>query len=503
MNAASSNRSVKKTFKTIVTQILLLFLVVTFGVWGIGDIIRGGSSMNVAKVGERYITIGAFNQELQAIRAEAQGQLPDAMLNSPMFQHQVVSKLVQNALVEEAALDAGIVIDEKSIAAKLRKDPYFQDLKGKFNADTFRQFLAAQRITEGQFVDSLARQTRAQTLVEAYNLDQISAVPALASLQAFSDGETRDILVVRVTKRDITAPKAPSEKALLTYYDDKKNDYFMQESTRDFSVLLIKADALKKAAKQQAKEGVSESEASTALIQTLSNTLDDLVASGATFTEVAEKLGVPAEIKTYKAITQGAEAVDANILKLAFSLEAEQSSSLETTKAGDVYALQVTHVTPQTPTPFEKVRAELTRMYMEEAEHNAIAGKAYDVAAALRDAPDAATRDRAIDTFGVTSSMLRNVKRGDKAATQLPLSVLSEVFGKNVGEFIAPAPGADAYVIPLVLAVHAPEGAHTAPKAAEEQALRIVRGMVSNALLRDFQHVVPVEMYELPKSASN
>lgn len=502
MNAASSDRSVKKTFKTITTQILLLFLVVTFGVWGIGDIVRGGSQMDVAKVGSRHITIGAYQQELQSIREESQGQIPDVMLNSPMFRQQVVGKLVQNTLVEEAALDAGLIVDDSAIAERLRKDPYFQDLKGKFNAQQFKQFLDAQRITEAQFVDSIARQTRAQALVSAYEMDQVSAVPALAALQAYSDAETRDLLVVSVTERDIEQPKPADDATLKAYYDEKKDDFFMQESTRDFVVLSISPDTLRSAAKEKAGKNVSGNEASAALVQTISNTLDDLVASGERFEDAAKKLGVPATIKTYKGISATAQSVDANILKLAFSLEESQSSSLETTKDGTIYALQVSHVVPETPKPFEKVRGELNRMHSEEALHKAVSGKAYDVAAALRDAKDDAERTAIINKFGVTSSTLRNVKRGDRAASKLPLAVLSEVFSKDVGAFITPAPTPDAYVIPLVLAIHAPEGTRAVPKESEVQSLRVVRGMVSNALLNDFEKSVPVTLYELPKVAA-
>lgn len=487
-------------FKTLTTRLLLLFLVVTFAVWGIGDIARGGPQINVAKVGERGITIMAFQQELSQIRSDSAQKMPEELLNSDAFSQQVMAKLVQNALVEESASAAGIVIAEDAVAEKLRNDPYFQDLRGKFDAKMFRDFLASQRITESQFVDSISRQTRAQVMVAAYQMDQVSQMPILAALEAYSDAEMRDVFLATIPASSIDV-KPPSDVDLHAFYDANAEALFMQPEARDIELMTINADAIKTQAKKLAKSEVPDATATAAYLQTLSDKIDDAVASGTDFSDMAEILSVSTQLKTLPRITKEANSIDARLVSSAFSLDQGQISPVITLPNGDLCVVNVTRVYESKPKPFEDVVSKISEMVMENAKSRAVAEKGHALAAALQDAGDDNARLEIAKSMGIRAKIIE--KMGRKTSEEnISLSLRSELFSKKPGEFIAPAPYEGGVLVPVVSAVYAPENPPSPTKDHEAQALRIVQGMVSNGLLNDFEGGVPVTIYGLPEAAS-
>lgn len=491
-------RSVKKTLKIITTQLLLGFLILVFGVWGIGDIVRGGSQMNVAKVGDRLISIGTFQQEFQQIRADAEGKMPPEMLDSEAFKQQVMAKLVQNALVEEIATAAGIVVAEDAVATKLRRDPFFQDLKGKFNADMFQKFLASQLITEGQFVDSIARQTRAQTLVAAYQMDQVHAMPALAALEAFSAAETRDVFVAELSASSVSVPE-PNDTQLQEFYESSKENMFMNPETRDLITLEISAQTLQRAAKEKASENTSTAVASAALIQTLSDTLDDAVASGASFADIATKLPVTAKTRNHAGVQASSASLDQALAQQAFTLDQAQASSFITQKDGSLAAVYVARITHAQPKAYKAVAAQIQTLVRDNLRARALAEKAHALAADLKEAKGDIARQEVATRHGARSNLLQAATRNNTHGNLISLSLLSEIFNKEVGSYIAPAPTENGMVIPVVTAIYSPKNSPKPNKSATDQALRIIQGMVSNALLNDFEKQIPVTLYPLPE----
>jgi peptidyl-prolyl cis-trans isomerase D len=545
MTHSANTPASKGRVKRILSQLLLMFLVITFAVWGIGDIFRGDNSRNVAKVGDRYVSLAEFQGEMARTRDQARGQLPEALLNSPILRNQVVAKLVQDLLVDEAAGNIGILVGTNAVAHRLRRDPMFQNIRGEFDRANYEAFLRNQRISEATLTNNIARQLRAQHFISAYQLDQAQNYNALANLQAFSDAETRDILVVHVTKRSIDAIKTPDDATLKAAYADFNplssmlraeydRDIFSIPETRDISIMQISAkainqaaithvsddllrdyvhkntpeltgDALKQALKTARKTLVSQ--AKTALLSTISDTLDDALAEGKTFDESISNLPVKATISQHKAITKHAKLTPADAVKNAFILDQGQSSALAITKDGGLYAIYIKSITPQvTKRPYDEAKANFKKIYMADQKARAIENVTGQIYMALQEAKTTDERLKLLKKFGVTYSILNDFGRKDYVRSGLPLPLYQRVFDANINALIQPGSfeaanmaKAHKYSFAQLLGIHAPKAAKVqTDEATKSLVSNVVQSITANALLHSFEAEIPVDLYEIP-----
>ena len=59
-------QALKNRFATWVLRIFAVLLIISFGAWGIGDMLRGsGAPTEVAEVGDTLIGVNEFNQAFQ------------------------------------------------------------------------------------------------------------------------------------------------------------------------------------------------------------------------------------------------------------------------------------------------------------------------------------------------------------------------------------------------------------------------------------------------------
>ena len=85
-------------FGRVVIFILFAFLILSFAVWGIGDIFRGYGTSSVAKVGSTEIDTlsyrAAFQNELQSLSQRFGRQVTAEQANAFGFDRQVLGKLI-------------------------------------------------------------------------------------------------------------------------------------------------------------------------------------------------------------------------------------------------------------------------------------------------------------------------------------------------------------------------------------------------------------------------
>lgn len=519
----------KKPFvKRFLSQLLLLFLVITFGVWGIGDILRGNASNYVAKVGDRLISVHDLQNEISRVQQEASGQMPAELLASPLFRLQVRNKLIQDTLIEEAANHVGFVIGAETAAHEIKRDPFFQDLRGNFDQTRFQAFLRNQRISEGVLMEDIARRLRASALVQSFQLDQVESFPALAALTDFSDGETRDIRIIHVTERNIPAIAAPDDATLEAAYDafdpthpditfDIDAAQFSAPETRDIRLVIIDDTAITHVAKENSKTeklGTPEEnsadlqQAKTALIQTINNQLDDALAEGKPIGEAIMELPVKANVQTYNKLTKDSKALSDKALQIAFSLDELQSSTLDSNKDGSLFLVYVEHITPYTPKrPFKEVKKLFKTAYLEAKKAEAMRALLYKAYAAYTAAKTDEEKRNVLKTYHLSSNTLTDFGKKDYARSGLLLPTYQRLFEVKPGEVILPDSYAaisgnarQKFSFAHVLANHAPDKTNniSVSDAAKAKTMNFMQSYISSALLSDFEQEVPVSLYDLP-----
>jgi len=213
--------------KSIMT-VLMGLIIISFAIWGIGDMFRGTVSTKAATVGDQVITADEF-------RAAFQRQVNQyaSMLKQPLTAQQAISmgvdKVVLDRLESEATLNSranalGLSLSDAKIAEMVQTDPAFADASGKFNRLNFDELLRQNNLSEaGFFAQQRATYMRAQ--LERALTDDPTAPKALIEALAKVDGQTRSIDYITLAPTIVGEPAAPSDDDLTKYFDAHKANY--------------------------------------------------------------------------------------------------------------------------------------------------------------------------------------------------------------------------------------------------------------------------------------
>jgi len=140
----------------IIATILFSILILSFAIWGIGDIFRTSAPTTVAKVGDSEITIdqvrNAYNNELQRLGRQFRTVITPQQAKLFGIDQQVVSNLVTEAVMGEQARKMGLSVSDQLVARSIMEDPAFKGADGQFNRALFDQLLRNASLSEAGFV---------------------------------------------------------------------------------------------------------------------------------------------------------------------------------------------------------------------------------------------------------------------------------------------------------------------------------------------------------------
>ncbi|HKY95001.1 MAG TPA: SurA N-terminal domain-containing protein, partial [Kiloniellales bacterium] len=146
----------RKRFNKIATIILFGFLVLSFGLWGIGDIFRGsGRTVYVASVGDVDIPIEAYantlHREVRRVQ-QAMGQsLSRDEVVSLGIAGSALAQVIHDAWYRNWAEDQGLVVTREQVLAEIRSEPAFQ-VNGAFSPERFNEALRRANVGEPEYL---------------------------------------------------------------------------------------------------------------------------------------------------------------------------------------------------------------------------------------------------------------------------------------------------------------------------------------------------------------
>lgn len=188
---------------SIVVKALFVVLILSFAIWGVGDIFRGrGSDTTVARVGENSLSPeqlrSMVDRYFQAYKQMANADIVD----NPQVRIAVAENNVQQWVTEklfiEEAISMGLAVSDETLKRQIAQDTSFHDEQTKqFSAQKFRAILQANGWTEAQYLAMLRRRTVTSQLGYAL-ADNIYVPKALHTAMFQFDHETRDIALIDV-----------------------------------------------------------------------------------------------------------------------------------------------------------------------------------------------------------------------------------------------------------------------------------------------------------------
>ena len=113
-------------------------LILSFAVWGIGDIFRGqGADSVVAKVGDREITVAEYSRVLQQEVNRTQQMLGRTLDGDQIrdfgVAERALERLITQTSIDLLGDDLGMAVTEEQLRESIRQDPGFQGPDGQFD----------------------------------------------------------------------------------------------------------------------------------------------------------------------------------------------------------------------------------------------------------------------------------------------------------------------------------------------------------------------------------
>jgi peptidyl-prolyl cis-trans isomerase D len=208
----------------IVTVVLFSLLILSFAVWGIGDIFRGGGQMQaVAEIGDTRIDQAAFAQELSAemntMSRRLGVQLTMDQARAFGIPQQVLERMITRAMLDELSSRMGLLVTEEQMRKQILENPAFQGANGQFDVNRFNMALQNARMNEPAFLAQLGDDIKRQQLVDA--VTGAAAAPESLAERLFTYREERRVAdYVTVANGSFSNLGEPDEAALQATYDD-------------------------------------------------------------------------------------------------------------------------------------------------------------------------------------------------------------------------------------------------------------------------------------------
>jgi peptidyl-prolyl cis-trans isomerase D len=237
-----------------IAQIILALLIVPFAFFGLDAYFRGGGGKDdVATVNGSAITQREFGEELrrqqERLRAAFGPNADPAALDTPATRRALLESLIQQRLVAEAALRAGLTVSDESLRETIALVPAFQS-GGKFSMEAYETVLRSQGMTREGFEQRLRQDLLVAQLGEAIGGTAVVS-RVVAERLAELLGERRELRESLIAVQPFLAQGQVGEAQAKAYYDAHADEFTVPERVRA-EYLVLSVDALRE------RETVSE-----------------------------------------------------------------------------------------------------------------------------------------------------------------------------------------------------------------------------------------------------
>lgn len=216
--------ALRKGSKSLVARIFFGILVLSFGVWGIGDFLTPGARDNVvATVGEASISAVDLEREaeneIRRMRELLGARFDREQARAFGIYNVVLDRLIRETILLQAARRLGVVAPDAAVRAEIEATPQFRGVGGLFDRERFRQVLMATGMSEAGFVALVRHGMLRDSLIEAA---PVPPIPPKAAAEALfrERAEKRSAETALVKDAAQTAPVGASEDEIAAFHRD-------------------------------------------------------------------------------------------------------------------------------------------------------------------------------------------------------------------------------------------------------------------------------------------
>jgi peptidyl-prolyl cis-trans isomerase D len=298
--AEQEKRDIKSIVMRVVVAVMFGMLILSFAIWGIGDIFRRGMrTTSVAEVGGERIMPPEFQdqyrRELRRIQGLLNTDITADKARALGLPQRVLATLINRVLFDLAARDAGVAVSTEVVRQSIMDNPAFHNAEGNFDRTIFSNVMQNAGYTEERFValtrqdivrsqvteavgagsavpatlaDALYRYRNEKRTAEAVLIPSASIkdVPSpsdadleayhKAHSEAFTAPEYRAVTVVELEPEDLAAQVKVPEEKLKDEYEARISEFKVPEQ-RTLRQIIVKDEDTAKQAEQRLAQGES------------------------------------------------------------------------------------------------------------------------------------------------------------------------------------------------------------------------------------------------------
>jgi peptidyl-prolyl cis-trans isomerase D len=368
--------AIRKQAGSWVVKALLLLLVASFAVWGIGDVFYGGGQDPViARVGDSDIhaseVVDEFNRSLNTLQRQLGTTLDRQRAIQLGLMQQSVQDLIARRLIDLRAQEMGLAVSDETLRRLITQDPMFQT-GGQFDRSRFNQLLMANGMSEESYLAMLRQDVVRDTLTGSLAAPVEVPDPLADALYRHRNEQRkgRMLLVEAASMTDLPEP-TPEE---LEAYHAEHEDQFRAPEYRGLTFITLEPEDLLDEVEigDEAIEQIYQDRMETyrtperrTVQQLLANERPaieraaELVREGKSFEDVARELADQGVTQTPLGEV-AKEDLPEGLSEPVFALQKDVVSAPVESPFG-WHLFRVTEIKPEQVTPLEEVRDEIRR----------------------------------------------------------------------------------------------------------------------------------------------
>lgn len=229
----------------IVLTIIMGILILSFAIWGIGDMLRVTGVNTVATVGGTEINVEqvrrAWLNSLEDLSNRARRRITSDEAKQLGLDRQVISRMVSEALLDQKAKALGLNVSEADVVASITSDRAFQGPDGKFDRLRFYDMLQRNGYSEAMFaVEQRKSLLRRQVAVGIAG--EVEPPRALLDAAFRYASEQRTVSYFLLTPSMAGDIAAPDDAVLKDFYENRKFEFRAPEYRKVNLVTALPAD---------------------------------------------------------------------------------------------------------------------------------------------------------------------------------------------------------------------------------------------------------------------
>ncbi len=222
---------------------LLLLLVASFGIWGIGsDMLTSSVGNNVIEVGDTTVSLGEFQRDYQRnlniLSSRLNTQLTQDQARQFGLAQMTINNIASRALVDEKTRSLGLSANDDAVRTVIQSQPAFLNQSGQFDRFLFEQFLARNGYSEGEYINIVRNDITGDQLFGTLPLGLTDAPKPLTDTIYAYAAEKRSAKYIDILDSSIGFAPAPTDEELEALIGEKPENYSAPEYRKISYILL-------------------------------------------------------------------------------------------------------------------------------------------------------------------------------------------------------------------------------------------------------------------------